>query len=256
MPEEERISCVIITNNEERNIGRCIKSIEGLVDEIIVIDSFSTDKTEEICKEYNVKFVQMPWKGYSFAKNYGNSLAVNPYILSVDADEALSEGLKNEILNLKTHSHLIKDAYYFNRLTNYCGTWIKHCGWYPDTKLRMWKKEKGEWEGLIHEKVVLTEGSSSARFKNDLLHFSYYTINEHIQQMNYFTDLMALDNYNKGIRPNFFKIVFSPVVKFIKSYFILAGFLDGNYGLTICILSGCATFLKYAKTIELYRKSK
>jgi glycosyltransferase involved in cell wall biosynthesis len=255
----ERISCVIITKNEERNIDRCLKSLQGVVDEIIIIDSYSTDKTQDICAKYNSKFIQTEWKGYAETKNYGNSLAEFSFILSIDADEALSEELRKEIVDLKIKDQLNADAYYLNRLTNYCNKWIRHCGWYPDRKLRLFKKEKGKWEGLIHEQIIMIEKSSSSRLRHDLLHYSYYTINEHLQQMIGFTDLMAKDFYNKGRNPTFLKIYLSPFVKFLKSYFFQAGFLDGYYGFIICILSSCATFLKYVKTRELFiteRKAK
>jgi len=256
MPLMERISCVIITKNEERNIDRCLKSLQGVVDEIIIIDSFSTDKTQDICSNYNSRFIQTEWKGYSETKNYGNSFTSFSYILSIDADEALSEELRKEIMDLKMGGKLIGDAYYLNRLTNYCEKWIRHCGWYPDSKLRLFKKEKGKWEGLIHEQIRMTEGSSSSGLKYDLLHYSYYSINEHLQQMIRFTDLMALDYFNKGRKPTFLKICISPFVKFLKSYFLQAGFLDGYYGFIICILSSCATFLKYVKTKELFINAK
>jgi glycosyltransferase involved in cell wall biosynthesis len=252
----QKISVVIITKNEEKNIDRCLKSLQGVADEIIIIDSYSTDRTQDICKNYNVTFIQSEWKGYAATKNYGNSLCKFPFILSIDADEALSDQLRNEIAELKNEGKLSEDAYYLNRLTNYCGKWIRHCGWYPDSKLRMWNKEKGEWVGFIHEEVSMISGSSSGRLKNDLLHYSYYSINEHLNQMIRFTDLMALDNFNRGRKPAIHKIIVSPFVKFLKSYFIQAGFLDGYYGFIICILSSCATFLKYIKTQELFRQNQ
>jgi hypothetical protein len=137
-------------------------------------------------------------------------------------------------------------------LTNYCGKWIRHCGWYPDTKLRLWKKDKGKWEGLVHEEIVLNQGSSYHCLKGNLLHYSYYSINEHLFQMIQFTDLMARENFNKGRKPGALKIICSPFVKFIKSFFLQAGFLDGYYGFVVCVLSSYATFLKYIKTRELF----
>jgi glycosyltransferase involved in cell wall biosynthesis len=251
----EGISCVIITKNEEKNIDRCLKSLQGVVDEIIIIDSFSTDNTKEICRNYNTQFIQTDWKGYSETKNYGNSLATFSYILSIDADEALSKELAKELVNLRNSGRLLADAYYFNRLTNYCGKWIRHCGWYPDSKLRLFKKEKGRWEGVIHEQINMAEDSSITSLKHDLLHYSYYSINEHLYQMIRFTDLMALDYFNKGKKPTILKIIISPLIKFLKSYILQAGFLDGYYGFIICILSSCATFLKYVKTREIFLKN-
>ena len=250
-----KISCIIITKNEERNIGRCIESLNSVADEIIVIDSYSTDRTEEICAQFNIRFVKSEWKGYSETKNYGNSLASHEYILSLDADEALSEELRTEIKLLKNNNS-IADAYFLNRLTNYCGKWIWHCGWYPDKKLRLWNRNKGKWQGRIHESVIMEEYSISGKLKGNIHHYSYYTINEHIAQMMHFTDLMAETLVNKRKKHFLFNLLVSPVIKFIVSFFIKAGFRDGYYGFIICVLSSVATFLKYAKAYQLLRSAK
>ncbi len=246
-----KISAVIITLNEERNIERCILSLQDIADEIIVIDSFSNDKTHEICKNYDVKFFQTKWLGYSGTKNYGNNIASYDYILSVDADEAISEDLKKEILLIKK-SDKIEDAYFMNRLTNYCGSWIHHCGWYPDKKLRLWNKQKGKWEGNIHEEVKMQADAGIYDLKSDLLHYSYYSIQQHIKQANKFTDLTAAEAFKNAKKSSLFKIIFNPIVKFIKDYFIKLGFLDGYHGFLICGISSCATFMKYIKLRELY----
>jgi glycosyltransferase involved in cell wall biosynthesis len=255
MDKSTKISCVIITKNEEKNIERCILSIDGVADEIIIVDSFSTDRTEQICTNFNLKFVQTPWKGFAETKNYGNSLTSYSYILSIDADEALSENLKNEINNLKI-SGFDHDAYYIKRLTNYCGKWIRHCGWYPDKKLRLWNKELGSWKGHIHEEISLKTDCKISNLKGDLLHYSYYTINEHITQMISYTDLMAENNLLKGKNPSYLKMIISPLTKFLVSYFIRLGMLDGLYGFVISVLSCFATFLKYAKTKQLFIQRK
>ena len=245
-----KISCVIITKNEERNIERCLKSVAEVVDEIIVVDSFSTDRTKEICEKYKVQFVQTEWKGYAETKNYGNSLVKFEYILSIDADEMLSDQLQTEIRSLKKSGELA-DGYLINRLTNYCGKWIRHCGWYPDRKLRLWRKDKGIWNGLIHETVDMSNDSVIKRLNKDILHYSYYSFNEHLVQMIRFTDLMAQNNVKKGKKVTLVKLLVSPTVKFIVAYFLRGGFLDGYYGFIICVLSSMATFLKYAKTYQL-----
>jgi len=245
-----QLSVVIITLNEERNIERCLKSLEGVADEIIVIDSLSTDKTIDICRKFPVKFIQKEWMGYSAAKNYGNNLSKNDYILSIDADEALSDELKKSISEIKNSENLY-DAYRFNRLTNYCGKWIHHGGWYPDTKLRLWNRRKGRWEGEIHEEIKMESGAKTTFIKGDLLHFSYYSIEQHIRQADNFTDLAAKAAFEKGIKAGRFKIFFSPVIKFIRDYFFRLGFLDGHTGFIICRISAHATFLKYVKLRRL-----
>jgi glycosyltransferase involved in cell wall biosynthesis len=254
MPGANSISAVIIAKNEERNIGRCIDSLSGVADEIIVIDSYSEDNTPAICQSHNIRLIQHQWMGYAETKNFGISHASFSYILSLDADEALSDELREEIRTFKREG-FSADAFILNRLTNYCGKWIRHCGWYPDYKIRLWRKEMGKWKGLIHEEVELLPDSSVKSIKGNLLHFSYYSINEHIEQMIRFTDLMAEEIFHKGKRISIFKVIFSPLVKFVKSYIMRGGFRDGFYGLVISILSAMASFLKYAKSYQKFRYS-
>ncbi len=246
-----KISATIICKNEERNITRCIESLLGVADEIIVVDSFSTDSTPKICQSYpQVRFVQQTWLGYSAQKNFANQLATNDFILSIDADEALSESLQNSLLALKKNG-ANHDAYTFNRLTNYCGRWIRHSGWYPDAKLRLWDRRKGSWQGMIHEEIKMLTGSKIGHLKGDLLHYSYYSVIDHLRQMTVYTEIMAKDNIAKGKKATFNKLILSPLFKFFQSYFLQLGFLDGFYGLVVCTLSAYATFLKYLRTKEL-----
>jgi (heptosyl)LPS beta-1,4-glucosyltransferase len=151
-----KISAVILTFNEEKNIERCLDSLVGVVDEIIVMDSFSTDYTEKICLRYSVSFIQRKWEGYAQAKNYGNSLAENDIILSIDADEALSKELQNDIIERKKSG--FTGCFRVKRLNNYCGKWIKHCGWYPDKKIRVFDKKRTAWKGdFVHETLEISK---------------------------------------------------------------------------------------------------
>jgi glycosyltransferase involved in cell wall biosynthesis len=251
-----KLSAVIITKNEERNIGRCIDSLIGIADEIIVVDSGSTDNTELICKEKGVNFQFNEWKGYIEQKNYANSLAQHQYILSLDADEALSEQLRESILRVK--EDLSSDAYEMNRLTNYCGKWIRHGGWYPDIKLRLFDRHKFMWGGdRIHESMVArSEDVKTQRLAGDILHYSYYDIAQHVAQANHFTNMTAELAIEKGKNASLLKIMFSPVVKFIRDYFIKLGFLDGYYGYVVCRISAQATFMKYAKMRQMKKAKK
>ena len=166
-----KLSVVIITFNEEKNIERCLKSVQEIADEIIVLDSFSSDKTEEICKKNNVSFYQHEFDGHIQQKNRVMNMANNDYVLSLDADECLDEALTEEIKKIKDNS--THKAYQFNRLTNYCGKWIKHCGWYPDVKLRIWDKNIARWGGINpHDKVIVDENIEVKHIKGDLLHYS------------------------------------------------------------------------------------
>ena len=247
-----QISAVIITKNEAKNIERCILSLQNVVDEILVLDNGSTDSTIEIAKNLGARVENTTWKGYSETKDLGNNLAKNNYILSIDADEALSEELQNQIINIK-QSLRIDHAYQFNRLTNYCGKWIKHCGWYPDTKLRIWSREAGKWQGEIHEEIKLEPFVKVAHLKGDLLHYSYYNIEEHYKQADKFTTLTAKDAFEKGKKASFLKLVLAPLVKFMKAYIFQFGFLDGPMGFQVCRVSAYATFLKYKKLRQLHK---
>lgn len=244
-----KLSAVIITFNEERNIGRCIESLQGIVEEIIIVDSFSTDKTKEICLSYGVKFFQINWQGYSETKNLANSKSENNWILSLDADETLSEKLKKSILKIKEQG--LEGCYSFKRLTNYCGTWVKYGGWYPDTKTRIFNKQDTKWTGLIHETLSSSKKLATTLLKGDCLHYSYYTVNEHILQTKKFSPIAAEMLFQKGKKATFIKRFLSPIIKFVRDYFLKFGFLHGFKGFQICIISGYATYIKYKKLKEL-----
>ena len=245
------LTAVIITLNEERNIKRCIRSLKDTVDEIIVIDSGSTDQTRSICDNEGVRFIYKEWQGYSEARNFGASMSSNRWIIALDADEALSAELKNSINTLSQNEEPVNAS--VKRLTNYCGKWVRHCGWYPDIKHRLYDRDETNFTGNIHESLNYT--GHTKILDGDLLHYSYYTIEEHISQYNKFTTLTAREAFLKGKRSSLLQVIFSPWVKFMKSYFIQLGFLDGYYGLLICINSAHATFLKYTKLRALEKSS-
>jgi glycosyltransferase involved in cell wall biosynthesis len=248
MPE---ISVVIITLNEERNIARCLASVKDIADDIVVVDSMSTDKTEEICRQFNVNFISRKWQGYADTKNFGNSQAKFDRVLSIDADEALSDELRESIKSIKVAQG--PRFFRFNRLTNYCGKWIRHSGWYPDTKLRIFDRRKARWTGQIHE-ILETDNDVKTYFlKGDLHHYSYYSIHEHLERMNSFTDVASKELFEKGFKTGWFKIILKAKLKFLSAYFWRLGFLDGYYGFIVCAISAFATFIKYAKLRQLYQ---
>lgn len=242
-----KISAVIITFNEEKNIERCLQSLKGVADEIVVVDSFSKDRTKEICESFGVKFIEHGFEGHIEQKNWAITQALYPHILSLDADEALDEKLKQSILKIK--ENWTHDAYSMNRLTNYCGKWIHHCGWYPDRKLRLWDSRKGEWGGdNPHDKYELFDKTvPTLHIEGDILHYSYYTLEDHYKQVTYFTDILAKAQYLKGKKAPMIVLMFSPFIKFMKDYFFKLGFLDGRAGFTICRISAYATYTKYKK---------
>lgn len=245
-----KISAVIITFNEERNIERCLDSLEGIADEIIVVDSFSTDRTEEICRSKGAVFIQHAFEGHVEQKNWAMKQAHYSCVLSLDADEALSETLRGSVLYAKNNWQY--DGYEMNRLTNYCGKWIRHCGWYPDRKLRLWNREKGHWGGLNpHDKFEMEAGTRTGFLKGDLFHYSFYSVEQHIRQIHYFSDVASKALYKAGKRSDLLKMLIHPLAKFVKGYFVHRGFLDGRYGWVICRLSAYSNYLKYKKLRNL-----
>jgi glycosyltransferase involved in cell wall biosynthesis len=250
-----KLSVVIITYNEEKNIARCLDSVKDIADDIVVVDSFSNDQTEIICRQKGARFIQHKFDGHIEQKNWAVTQALYPHVLSLDADEALDETAKETILKIK--EDWTQDGYYINRLTNYCGHWVRHCGWYPDTKLRLWDSRKGEWRGTNpHDKYELFDGDKNTKhISGDILHYSYYTINDHYKQVNYFTDILAKAQHKEGKQAPLLVLYLSPVVKFIRDYFLKLGILDGSAGFTICRVSAYATFLKYKKLRQLHLQS-
>ena len=248
-----KLTVAIITLNEEKNIARCLESVKTIADEILVVDSLSTDKTGEICKRYNVRFIEQKFLGYVEQKNFAFNLATYDYVLSLDADEALSEELAAEILKIK--SDFKASGYKFNRLTNYNGHWVRHCGWYPDTKLRIALKKKARWVGNNPHDALEVEGVVS-HLSGDLLHYSYNSISSHVQQTNKFSSIEAHTLFKKGIRASLMKLVTRPLFQFFKDYFLRLGILDGVYGFVICFINALYVLLKYAKMIDLQNSKK
>jgi (heptosyl)LPS beta-1,4-glucosyltransferase len=239
-----KISATIITLNEERNIDRCIRSLKAVADEIIVLDSHSTDRTEAICKEHGVVFEARDWEGYSASKNYLNSLAKYDYILSIDADEALDETLSKAILELKENKN--PELYSMNRLTNYCGKWIKHSGWYPDVKLRLFPKQDCRWEGeFVHEELVYPANMYVHQLPGHLEHFSYYSFKEHRARADKYSTLTAQKMHKAGKKASILKPILSGLARFVSMYLIKAGFLDGRMGFKIAQISAQSNVFKY-----------
>jgi glycosyltransferase involved in cell wall biosynthesis len=237
------ISAVIITLNEERNIARCLESLRDVADEVLVADSGSTDRTAEICRHMGATVVQMEWKGYSGTKNAANQLARYDLILSMDADEALSPELAASIREARSQQG---KAFRMARLTNYCGHWIHHTGWYPDVKLRLFDRREFHWDGLVHE-VIVPEPPHAPLLRGDILHHSYSSVSEHAQRLDRYTTLGARALLERGSRPSVLRLVFSPFWMFIRFYFIRLGFLDGRAGLIVSVMSAYGSFLKHAK---------
>ncbi len=247
-----KISAVIITLNEEKNIQRCLDSLIDVVDEIVIMDSGSTDKTAVISQQYQkVKFIVTEWLGYSKTKNFGNQKTQNEWILSIDADECLSEELKKSILALKNSNNPEKAVYEMNRLTNYCGQWIKYAGWYPDKKVRLFPKDYAYWKGdFVHE--ILIYELPVKFLKGDLIHYSYQTPSQHQEKTLKYAQLHAKQMKSQNKKANFMKLYLNPVFTFFKMYFLKLGILEGRLGFQLCWISAWGSYKKY----ELLRKMK
>jgi glycosyltransferase involved in cell wall biosynthesis len=249
-----QISVVIITYNEEKNIGRCLDSVKSIADDIVVLDSGSGDATVKIAEEKGARVFFHVFDDYVAQKNRAISYANYPHILSLDSDEALSEVLKYSILEIKNNWKY--DGYKFNRLTNFCGKWIHHGSWYPDCRIRLWDSSKGYWQGnRLHETVKLNENCTIGFLQGDLLHYSFYTVAQHIDQINKYTDISSKASFDKGKRTNLFEIFFKPKWKFFRDYILKLGFLDGFYGYVVCKNSAYAKHLKYIKLYELSKNA-
>jgi len=246
-----KLSVVVITFNEERNIERCLASVKGLADELVVVDSYSGDRTREICESFGARFIEHKFDGHIEQKNFALSQAGFSHVLSLDADEAVSPELKASILSVK--EHWTRDAYEMNRMTNYCGKWIRHSGWYPDRKIRLFDKTKGRWSGINpHDRVAMDVGAGVGRLNGDILHYSYYEVSDHVKQIDYFTGISARMLFEQGRRPSILRMFLGPLFRFCRDYLLKLGFLDGYEGLVICALSSQAVFLKYAKLRQMH----
>jgi glycosyltransferase involved in cell wall biosynthesis len=246
-------SVVIITLNEEANIRRCLESVKW-ADEIVLVDSSSTDRTLEIASEFGAVIHRPEWRGFGPAKREGVDKATGEWIFSIDADEEVTPELAHEIREaVKSDGNTA--GYYIPRRTQFLGRWIYHCGWYPDPVLRLFRKSDGNFDDSpVHEKVVLKE--STGRLRRDLLHYSYPTLDSYFDKFNRYTSMAAMKDHREGRSAGAWAILARPLACFIKHYFLKRGFLDGLEGLIISVLSSCYVFTKYTKLRDLARRER
>jgi glycosyltransferase involved in cell wall biosynthesis len=239
-----KISATIITYNEERNIARALESLR-CADEVLVVDSGSSDRTLEIAEKLGAKVIDSPWPGYAKQKNLAAERASNDWILSIDADESLSEALEAEIWRLKKNGPQF-DAYTMPRLARYLGRWIHHSGWYPDRKVRLYDRKNAEWVGeFVHESVRVK--GRIGHLESNLLHFTCESLSEHLKTMDRYTTLAAEQLLASKQNPSWGRLVFEPPWTFCRTYFLELGFLDGVEGLAIANMAALYNFVKYAK---------
>jgi glycosyltransferase involved in cell wall biosynthesis len=239
-----QISATIITLNEQGNIARAIESLR-CADEVLVIDSGSSDRTIESAAKLGARVVESPWRGYAGQKNFAAGQAAHDWVLSIDADEALSEALEAEIWQIKKNGPRY-DAYTMPRMAQYLGRWILHSGWYPDRKVRLYDRRQAHWVGdFVHESVQV-EGRIG-HLQCNLLHYTCNSLSEHLRTMDRYTTLAAEELVAQGRKIQWPDLVFDPLWTFLRTYFLQAGFLDGIEGLTIAFMAAFYNFLKNAK---------
>lgn len=245
----ERISACVICYNEERKIRRCLESLRWC-DEIVVLDSFSTDHTVEICREYTPRVIQQEWLGYVGQRNTVRELARNKWVLFMDADEEVSPALREEILSEFERGPGQYVGFEFPRQVYYLGRWIRHGDWYPDVKLRLFKKEYGRTEGEEPHDRVVVHGPVK-RLNHPIYHYTYDDIADQLATLNRFSTITAQQRFVQGYRVHRTDLILRPALRFLKSYLLRGGFLDGMHGFLIAVISGFSTFAKYSKVYEL-----
>jgi len=239
-----KISATLITFNEERNITRAIESLR-CCDEVVVVDGGSTDRTVELASNLAARVIENPWTGYAEQKNFAARQAAHDWILSLDADEALSEALEAEIWRLKKDGPEY-DAYNMPRMAQYRGRWILHSGWYPDRKVRLYDRRKARWTGkYVHERVEVD--GRVGRLQSNLLHFTCSSLSEHLKTMERYTTLAAEEIVSQQRKIGYRHLLLDPPWTFFRTYFLQRGFLDGAEGLAIAYTAAFYNFLKYAK---------
>jgi len=243
-----RISATVITFNEEANISEALESL-GWADEIVVVDSGSTDETLEICRKHGVTLHSRSWTGYVDQKNYAVEKATNDWIFSLDADERVSPALKREIEGLLSAGPR-HAGYRIPRVACFMGRWIRHGDWYPDHQLRLFDRRRGRWRGgRVHESVRLDE--EPGFLNGEIHHFTYRNLSAYLRRLETYSTLAAADYHERGKASTPLRMLLNPVATFVKAYFIKRGFLDGTPGFVVAVMGAVSVFFKYAKLHEL-----
>lgn len=249
-----KLSVAIISFNEEANIRECIQSVLQVADEVLVLDSFSSDTTPNICRSLKVRFEQHPFDGHVEQKNRAVERCENDWVLSLDADERLTQELADSILEEKANGFKSADAFEFNRRNFYGKKWIKHGGWYPDRKIRLWDRRKGRWNGINpHDKVRLRSGAKLRHMSGDLLHFTFNGPEEHLKQAKKFGNIGGQHLRDKGKTWLFLKWMLSPPWRLFKMLILKGGCRDGRQGFQIARITSYEVWLKYGVALGVLK---
>lgn len=243
-----QISACVMTFNEERNIERCLNSVTWC-DEIVILDSFSTDRTLELCRGFTDQIHQQKWDGYIDQRNRLRGLARQPWVLFLDADEEVSPELRELIIAERDAGMTNVVGYKFPRRVFYLGRWIMHGEWCPDIKLRLFKRDMGRSVGEEPHDQVVVDGPVKL-LRAPLYHYTYASLTDHIETMNRFSAISAQAKYDAGYRFSWLDFLFRPFFRFVKGYVVKMGFLDGRRGFLIAVISAFGVAAKYAKVWE------
>ena len=248
----EPISATLITHNEEVNVEEALQSL-AWAEEIVVVDSGSTDATVEICRRYTDRIFTRGWTGFVDQKNHAVDQASHDWILSLDADERIGPELSREIEQLR-RAGFGRTGYRMPRAAFFMGRWIRHGDWYPDYQLRLFDRRRGRWRGgRVHESVQV-EGMPGV-LRGEILHYTYRSFSDYLRRLETYSTLAAQDYRQKGRTASMTRVLGNPLAAFMKGYLLKRGFLDGAPGTMVAIMGAVSVYFKYAKLYELQRKS-
>jgi glycosyltransferase involved in cell wall biosynthesis len=243
------VSAIVVCFNEEERIGDCLESLRWC-DEIVVVDSFSTDRTPEICRGYTDRFIQREWSGYRDQKAFAHSQATKDWVFLVDSDERVTAELRNEVEDALVQDSGRYAGYAVPRLVHYLDRWWRRGGWYPDYDVRLFRRDRGTWGGSEPHEKILVDGAVR-RLRNPLHHYSYRNIEDHLQRINRFTSISSRESKKQGGRWRLSDALLRPAARFFRSYVLKRGFMEGFAGFYVAVTAAVYVFLKYAKLWEL-----